>query len=186
MKRSSNSEKQCILRKFFKFKQFPPDVILQNVRWYLRYNLRYRNLGEMFGERGIAVDHSNIHRWSQRYAPELDKRCRKHLKMTNDSWRLDKTIIKIKGKRRYLWRTVDSEGNTLDFRLTARRSSKAAKRFFRKVLQQYPVQEPRVVSTDKYAVYPKVIRELRASGKRQESSKHRQVRYLNNIVEQDH
>ena len=81
----------------------------------------------------------------------LDKRCRPHLRPTNDSWRLDETDIKVKGKDKYLERAVDSDGNTLDFLLTAERDAQAAKRFFRKALQAFHTQEPRVINLDKNA-----------------------------------
>ena len=103
----------------------------------------------MLVERGMDVDHSTIYRWVQRYAPELDERTRPYFKPCNDSWRLDETIIKVKGKLRYLWRVVDSEGNTIDFVLTARRDTRAAKRFLRKALQQVHAQTPRSLNTDR-------------------------------------
>jgi len=80
------------------------------------------------------VDHTTVYRWVQAYAPELDKRCRAHLKPTNDSWRVDETYIEVKGEWKYLYRAVDSEGNTLDFMLSAKRDARAAERFFRKAL----------------------------------------------------
>ena len=86
-------------------------------------------------ERGVEVDHSTINRWVLKYAPELDKRIRPYLKPTSDSWRVDETYIKVRGVWKYLYRAVDSEGNTLDFMLSAKRDSKAATRFFRKVLK---------------------------------------------------
>ena len=76
----------------------------------------------MMAERGVEVTHTTIFRWVQDYAPELDKRIRPHLSATNDSWRVDETYCKIKGKWRYLYRAVDSDGNTLDFMLSAWRS----------------------------------------------------------------
>src|SRR5215211_5123038 len=82
----------------FKWRHYAPDVILLCVRWYLRYSLSYRDLEEMMRERGLPVDHISIYRWVQRYAPELDKRCRPHLLPTNDSYRVDETYIKIKPK----------------------------------------------------------------------------------------
>src|SRR5690348_1999731 len=110
------------------------DLILLCVRWYLRYSLSYRDLEEMMRERGLHVDHTTISRWVQRYAPELEKRCRPHLKATNDSWRVDETSIKIKGTWTSLYRAVDSEGNTLEFFLSPTRDAEAAKRFFVKAL----------------------------------------------------
>jgi transposase-like protein len=97
----------------FKWRHFLPDVILLNVRWYSRYSLSYRDLEEMMLERGIMVDHTTIYRWVQAYAPELDKRIRPHLNPTNDSWKIDETYIKVKGAWKYLYRAIDSEGNTL-------------------------------------------------------------------------
>ena len=170
----------------FKFRHFPPDVILWAVRWYLRYTLTYRDLQEMMAERGVSLVHTTIYRWVQRYGPELDNRCRRHLRPSNDSWTLEETFLKSKGENRYLWRAIDSDGNTLDFLLTARRDAKAAKRFFRKVLQQEHVEMPRVINTDKYAAYPKAIAELQESGELPKTTEHRQVKYLNNLLEQDH
>ncbi|MEO1131176.1 MAG: IS6 family transposase [Cyanobacteria bacterium J06639_1] len=170
----------------FKWRHYQSELILLNVRWYLRYALSYRDLEEMMAERGLDIDHSTIARWVSRYAPELDDRCRSHLRATNDSWRVDETYIKVKGVWKYLYRAVDSAGNTLDFLLTARRDGKAAKRFLRKVLQREHVQTPRVITTDKNGCYVKAIRELKESGELPDGCEHRQVKYLNNIVEQDH
>ena len=97
-------------------------------------------------ERGVQVDYSTLSRWVQRYAPELDKRCRPYLKPTNDSWRVDETYIKVKGEDKYLYRAVDSDGNTLNFLLTAKRDAKAAKRFLRRTKQATHTQEPRVIN----------------------------------------
>lgn len=74
-------------------------------------------------ERGLSVDHTTIYRWVQKYAPELEKRCRPHLKVCNDAWRVDETYIKIKKIWTYLYRTVDSEGNTLEFFLSPTRDA---------------------------------------------------------------
>src|SRR5690348_138094 len=118
----------------FKWRHFQPAIILLCVRWYLRSALSYRDLEEMMAERGLSVDHTTIYRWVQHYAPELEKRCRPHLKACNDSWRVDETYIKIKKGWFYLYRAVDSEGNTLEFLLSPTRDAEAAKRFFLKVL----------------------------------------------------
>ncbi len=132
----------------FKWRHFLPEIILLCVRWYLRYPLSYRNLEEMMAERGLSIDHTTIYRWVVAYSPEINKRCRPHLRSTNDSWKVDETYIKIKGKNRYLYRAIDSKGNTLDFLLTAKRDAKAAKRFLWKVLRQGHSHIPRVINTD--------------------------------------
>ena len=170
----------------FKWRHFKPEIILLNVRWYLRYSLSYRDLAEMMLERGLKVDHTTIFRWVQAYSPEIDKRCRPYLKPTNDSWRVDETYIKIKGVWKYLYRAVDSEGNTLDFMLSAKRDAKAAKRFLKKVLNAPHTVEPRVITVDKNAAYPPAIGELKTDEALPKTTETRQVKYLNNIVEQDH
>jgi len=94
----------------FKWRHFQSEIILLNVRWYCRYPLSYRNLEEMMIERGLEVDHSTINRWVLSYAPELDQRTRPHLKLTNDSWKIDETYIKVRGTWKYLYRAIDSDG----------------------------------------------------------------------------
>ena len=169
-----------------KWKHYEPEIILLNVRWYLKYSLSYRNLEEMMKERGLDVVHTTIMRWVHEYAPALDRRIRPHLKPTNDSWKVDETYIKVKGKWKYLYRSVDSEGNTLDFMLSAKRDKKAAKRFFRKVLKGKHNQNPRVINVDKNAAYPPAIGELKSGEKLPDKTKLRRIKYLNNLVEQDH
>jgi transposase-like protein len=170
----------------FKWRHYEPEIILLCVRWYLTYPLSYRQVAEMVNERGLDVDYTTIHRWVQRYAPELEKRCRPHLHPPNDSWRVDETYVKIKGKDRYLYRAVDSTGQTLDFLLSAKRDAQAGKRFFRKALKAVHTQEPRVINVDKNAAYPKAIDELKEKKELSEQVELRQNKYLNNIVEQDH
>jgi len=77
----------------FKWKHYAGEMILLNVRWYLKYALSYRNLQEMMAERGVKVDHTTIMRWVHQYSPEIEKKIRKHLRPTNDSWRVDETYI---------------------------------------------------------------------------------------------
>lgn len=120
------------------------------------------------------------------YAPELDRRCRRHLKSTNDSWRVDETYVKVKKQWKYLYRAVDSEGNTLDFLLSAKRDTNAAKRFFIKAFKATHTIEPRVINVDKNPSYPAAIEQMNKSSILPEDTELRQVKYLNNIVEQDH
>jgi transposase, IS6 family len=101
----------------FKWRHFQAEIILLCVRWYVRYSLSYRDLEEIMAERGLSVDHTTLYRWVQYYAPELEKRCRPHLKTATDSWRVDETSVKGKGVWMYLYRAVDSQGNTIEFRL---------------------------------------------------------------------
>jgi IS6 family transposase len=170
----------------FKWRHFEPEIIICGVRWYLRYSLSYREVEELMLERGLSVDHTTVFRWVQRYAPELDQRCRPHLKPTNDSYRVDETYIKIKKVWHYLYRAVDSEGQTLDFLLSPTRDATAAKKFFRKVLGASHTVTPRVITVDKNAAYPPAVSDLQQEGSLPESCQLRQSKYLNNVVEQDH
>ena len=129
----------------FKWRHFQADIILLCVRWYLRYSLSYRDLEEIMQERGLQVDHTTIYRWGKPYAPELERRCRPHLKGANDSWRVDETYIKVKKVWMYLYRAVDSDGKTLDFFLSPTRDGEAAKRFFVKTLVASHTSSPRVI-----------------------------------------
>ena len=170
----------------FKWRQFEPALILQCVRWYLRYALSYRDLEDMMRERGLCVDHTTIYRWVQRYAPEIDKRCRPFLRRTNDSYRIDETYVRVAGAWTYLYRGVDSNGDTLDFLLRATRDRKAAIAFFRKTLGAAHTTPPRVVTVDKNPAYPVAFEAVRHEGLVRPRSNLRQCKYLNNIIEQDH
>jgi transposase, IS6 family len=148
--------------------------------------LGYRDLEELMRERGFHIDHTTIYRWVQQYAPELERRCRPHLKGTNDSWRVDETYVKVKKVWMYLYRTVDSRGNTLEFLLSSTRDAQAAKRFFSKTLAASHTSTPRVITVDKNAAYPKAFKELKAERLMPDGCELRQSKYLNNLVEQDH
>jgi transposase-like protein len=170
----------------FKWRHYESEIILLCVRWYLPYALSYRDLEEMMAERGLSVVHTTIYRWVQAYAPEIEKRCRPHLKLTNDSWRVDETYVKVRGQWMYLYRALDSAGNTMDFLLNATRSRRAAKRFFRKVLGGKHVTAPRVINVDKNPTYIGAIRDLKREKLLAEGCKRRPSQYMNNIIEQDH
>ncbi|HEY9697122.1 MAG TPA: IS6 family transposase [Trichocoleus sp.] len=131
----------------FKWRHFLPDTILLNVRWYCRYALSYRDLEEMMQEREVEVDYSTINRWVLKYAPELDKRIRRYLKPTNDSWRVDETYIRVKGRWCYLYRAIDEDGNLVDVRLSEKRDMEAAKAFFAQA-HEIAEQLPQRVVTD--------------------------------------
>jgi transposase-like protein len=111
----------------FKGRHFEAEIIVLCVRWYLRFGLSFRNLEEIMAERNLNVDHVTIWRWVQRYAPELNRRCRLEMRMTNRSWRVDETYLRVAGKWTYLYRAVDSTGATIDFLLSRRRDAAAAK-----------------------------------------------------------
>lgn len=119
----------------FEQRHFEKEMILMLIRWYVAYSLSYRDVEELALERGLTVDHSTIQRWVVRYAPELEMIFRKkHRKPVGNSWRMDETYIKVKGKWVYLYRAVDKEGKTIDFMLSEKRDEPAARAFFEKAI----------------------------------------------------
>ncbi len=173
----------------FKWRHFRGEIILWGVRWYCKYDISYRNLEEMLEERGVNVDHTTLYRWVQHYAPEMEKRLRWYWKRPglSRSWRVDETYVKVRGKWAYLYRAVDKGGDTIDFYLSATRNMKAAKRFLGKALNGLKDWEkPLKINTDKAPTYGPAIADLKKQGKLPEETLHRQVKYLNNVVEADH
>jgi transposase, IS6 family len=134
----------------------------------------------------LTVDHSTIARWVLAYAPELEKRVKPQLKSTNDSWRVDETYIKVKGQWLYQYRAVDSDGQTVEFWFSAKRDAAAAQAFFEKALGAPHTVPPRVINVDKNATYPKAVETLKAQDQLPPDCELRQVKYLNNLIEQDH
>src|SRR3954466_14998553 len=132
----------------FKGRHFEATLILQAVSWYLRYPLSYRDIEELFLERGLEVDHSTLNRWVLAYAPLIEKRLWAFRKPHCGSIRVDETYIKIRGQWRYLYRAIDKHGTPVDFLLTAARDLGAAKRFFRKMLKERPLLAPDRIGTD--------------------------------------
>jgi len=161
-------------------------VIILCVRWYLRYPLSYEHVAELLAERGVEVDASCIWRWVQVYAPELNKPCRPYLKPTNKSYRIDETNIKVKGEDKYLYRALDSTGQTIEFLLTAKRDKHAAKRFLVKAIEASGNPMPRVMNVDKNPAYPAAVEALKAECVIPGRVRLRQCKYLNNVIEQDH
>ena len=166
----------------FKGRQYPGELILLCVRWYLRYPLAYEHVAEIIAERGIAVDASCIWRWAQAYAPELNKRCRQHLKSTNNSYRVGKTYIKVKGEDKFLYWAVDSTGQTIEFLLTAKRDAAAAKRFFVRLSAHRVIPNRGLINVDKNPAYPAAIEALKAESTLRRRCRLRRCKFLNNVV----
>jgi transposase, IS6 family len=135
---------------------------------------------------GLNVDHSTVFRWVQRYAPEINKRVRQHLKMSGSSFRVDETYIKVGKTCKYLYRAVDKEGQTIEFMLSAKRDVSAAKRFFKKMMRAEHRRLPFSISVDKNAAYPEAFSASQAERVVPQDCKLRRVKYLNNVIEQDH
>jgi putative transposase len=166
----------------FKGAHFAKEIILTCVRWYLAYPLSYRQVEELLQERGVLVDHATINRWVPKYSPQLEAAFHRRKQPVWRSWRMDETYIRVKGHWRYLYRAVDKGGQTIDFLLTEHRDEPAARRFLIKAICRHGV--PETITFDGS--------EANAAAIRGYNEAHgttiiiRQVKYLNNIVEQDH
>jgi transposase, IS6 family len=170
----------------FKGRHLNDEVIVLCVRWHLRYSLRYRDLEEVMAERSLSVDHSTIARWVSHYAPLLHQRMRRDLRHPNRSWRVDETYVRVAGRWTYLYRALDSEGNTIDFMLSPYRDRLAAKHFLQPALWRAGHLRPRVINVDGHPAYPSVVAELKKGGELQKACQYRRSPYKNNIIEQDH
>src|SRR5262245_47441930 len=166
----------------FKGSQFEREIILWGVRWYVAYPISYRQLEEMMGERGVAVDHATLNRWVIKYAPEFETQFRRLQRSVGKSWRMDETYVKIKGKWAYLYRAVDKEGQTIDFLLTSQRNRDAAEACLRKAIRTQGLPEKNTI--DKSGANTAAIK--RYNKTQQTTIVIRQSKYLNNVVEQDH
>jgi transposase, IS6 family len=166
--------------------RFPTEVILWAVRWYLQFPVSYRDLERMLADRGAVVDHTTMYRWVQRFAPELEKRMRRHLRPCRGPWHVDGTYVRVDGEWRYLYRAVDGTGQTIDFMLSAKRDKKAAKRFLKCALGRENTRNPQAIVTDRLTSYPGALREMKRDRKLWRFTRHRHGRWLNNQVEQDH
>ncbi len=164
----------------FKGRHFHQDMILQSVRWYLAYSLSYRDIEELMTVRGFSVDHSTINRWVLHYSPQLDDACRQKKKRVGTRWRMDETYLKVKGQWKYYYRTVDKQGHTIDFLLTATRDWQAARRFLKKAIKQNG--KPSLVNIDQSGANIAGLKQVNRD--HHTRIKIRQCKYLNNIVEQ--
>ena len=177
---------RCTHAPLFRGRHFADDVIVFAVRWYCRFSLSFRDLEELLRERGIAVDHSTLWRWVQRYAPELEKRLRSHLQPTGRRWYVDETYIRAAGEWVYLYRAVDETGATVDFFLAQQRSVRQAKLFFRRALATPERPMPSEMMVDGNPTYPIAIRALQRDQKLPDSVRWRCRAHGNNRIEQDH
>jgi putative transposase len=176
----------------FKWRHFKKDMILMLTRWYLAYSLSYRDIEELALERGLNVDHSTVNRWVIRYSPQLEEVFRTRFKRpVGSSWRMDETYIKVKGKWVYLYRAVDKAGKTVDFMLSEKRDEPAARAFFKKAMGSNGA--PDKVTLDKSGANKAGMNTINLRlallfmlGGVFMQVLVRQIKYLNNIVEQDH
>jgi putative transposase len=166
----------------FKGAHFPQDIILTCIRWYVAYPLSTRHVEELMRERGVPVDHATVNRWVIKYSPQLEEAFHHRKRPIWISWRMDETYIRVKGEWRYLYRAVDAHGQTIDFLRTEHRDQEAALRFLTKAIRRHGMPEKMTIDGSE-------ANEAAIKRYNEEHGTHiiiRQVKYLNNIVEQDH
>ena len=175
-----------MMKKHFKGKQYDYRIIIEAVGLYCHFPLSYRDCSIIMKKYSIKVSHTTIYRWVQQYGKLLyhiwKKRNRRQ--KLSDSWRIDETYVKVKGKNRYLYRAIDSNGNTLDMWLRTHRDTVSTKAFIKRLIRDYG--QPRSIVTDKYAPSLKAIKELKEKRILDRKVNHWKSKYLNNILEQDH
>jgi putative transposase len=166
----------------FKGAHFAKGIILTCVRWYVAYPLSYRQLEGMMQERGVVADHSTINRWVLKYSSQLEEAFHRRKRPVCLSWRRDETYIKVKGKWSYLYRAVNKAGQTVDFLLTEQRDERAAMHFLTKAIRRHSA--PDKITIDGSQANALAIRSY--NEEHGTAIAIRQVKYLNNVVEQDH
>jgi putative transposase len=166
----------------FKGSHVPQDIILTCVRLYVAYPLSYRQVEALTEERGVSIDHATINRWVLKYSPQLEELFQHRKRPVGISWRMDETYIRVKGKWRYLYRAVDKHGQTIDFLLTEHRDTEAALRFLTQAICRHGL--PETITIDGSEANEAAIK--RYNEEHGTNIIIRQVKYLNNIVEQDH
>ncbi len=171
----------------FKGAHYPKDVILYAVFFYVRYAVSYRDLEDILAERGVSVDHATLNRWVIKYSASLALEAKKRKRSVSASWRMDESYIKVKGQWVYLYRAVDKFGDTIDFMLSERRDEAAATAFFKQAINSNGLPEKVVMdkSGANQAGLENINLLLMLAGLIS-FIEIRQVKYLNNIVEQDH
>lgn len=159
--------------------RFPPEIISHAVWLYFRFSLSFRDVEELLAQRGIIVTYETVRQWCLKFGQTYANELRRRRPRCGDIWHMDEVMLTIRGKKHILWRAVDQDGNVLDILVQSRRNTKAAKRFFRKLLKGL-CSVPRVIIPDKLRRYGAAKREILPG------VEHRQHKRLNNRAENSH
>ena len=159
--------------------RFPPEIIQHAIWLYLRFTLSYRDVEELLAERGVEISYETVRRWVLKFGPVIARRLRWRRPQPSDRWHLDEMVVRIAGKRMYLWRAVDHESEVLDMLVQRRRDSRAALRLMRKLLKKQGFA-PKLLVTDKLGSYASAFRRLGLS------CPHEQELRKNNRAENPH
>ena len=159
--------------------RFPPQIIQHAIWLYLRFTLSYRDVEELLAERGFEISYETVRRWVQKFGPVIARRLRRRRPQPSKRWHLDEMVVRIAGKRMYLWRAVDHEGEVLDMLVQRRRDTRAALRLMRKLLKRHGFV-PKLLVTDKLRTYASAFRRLKLT------CPHEQGLRKNNRAENSH
>src|ERR671918_2784083 len=159
--------------------QFPAEIIRHAIWLYLRFTLSYRDVEELLAERGVETSYETVRRWVLKFGPTFARNLRRLRPKPTGTWHLDEMVLSIQGRRMYLWRAVDSEGEVLDLLVQPKRDTAAALRLMRKLLKKQGYAPDELV-TDKLGSYGAARRELRLS------ARHEQGLRKNNRAENSH
>jgi len=174
------------MKNHFKGRHFAREMILFAVRWYLQSPLSYQQVADLVTERGFKVNKSTVWRWVQYYGPILRIKLKKFLKSSKTVHHFDETYIKVKGRQRYLYRAIDSSGDTIDFFLSAKKEKSSAIQFLMKAIFQVHAANPGTIVTDKNPSYHAAITELKDADVLNCMVRHVMKKRKNNIIESDH
>lgn len=159
--------------------RFPPEIIQHTIWLYLRFTLSYRDVEELLAERGLDVSYKTVRRWVLKFGPLIAQRLHQRRPRPSDRWHLDEMVVRIAGKRLYLWRAVDHDGELLDVLVQRRRDARAALRLMRKLLKKQGFA-PKLLVTDELRSYGSAFRRLRLT------CPHEQGLRTNNRAENSH
>ena len=140
----------------------PPEIIQHAMGLYLRFTLSYRDVEELLAARGLDISYETVRRWVLKFGPAIARRLRERRPRPSNRWHLDEMVVRIAGKRMYLWRAVDHEGEVLDILVQRRRDTRAALRLMRKLLKKQRFV-PKLLVSDKLRSYGSAFRRLRLS-----------------------
>src|SRR4051812_46761831 len=150
--------------------RFPPAIIQHAIWLYLRFTLSYRDVEELLAERGLDISYETVRRWVLKFGPAIARRMRQRRRRPSDRWHLDEMVVRIAGKRMYLWRAVDDEGEILDMLVQRRRDTRSALRLMRKLLKKQGFV-PKLLVTDKLRSYASAARHLRLTCRHERGGK---------------
>ena len=163
----------------YKRHRFPPEVIRHSVWLYARFSLSYRDIEDLLAARGLDISYETARRWFLKFGPGISRNLRSRRPTPSDYWHLDEMAIMIGGRRYWLWRAVDNEGEVLDFLVQPKRNAKAAQKLMYKLLKRQGFSPTRIV-TDKLRSYHVAFRKLGLS------AEHIDDKRSNNRAENSH